>query len=199
MSSRARPNIRHLGLGVSASLPALAAVSRPRPAMPCRASSSRSSCRRSAKGLRHSLGCDQQVHRHLFIQHCRRGQGARVGLQRHRRADLSHRAGGRWLLENRQRQQRQGTDIRTSAPRQPVAAVVVWGRANQQFRFVARGGNQFSIHARHTDMAVDLVWARPDNGTPFVQYLHHGTSNQHFTFDKVGGAQDRRAQCQWWW
>ena len=70
------------------------------------------------------------------------------------------------------------------------AVVQQWsygGGANQQFRFVARGANQFSFHPRLTDMAVDLYYGRPDNGTILVQYPYAGTSNQLWTFDSVGG------------
>lgn len=96
--------------------------------------------------------------------------------------------GGYWKIVNVN--SGKGLDIKdvSAAPNAVVQQWSYGGGANQQFRFIARGGNQFSIHARHTDMAVDLVWARPDNGTPFVQYPYHGTSNQHFTFDKVGGS-----------
>ncbi|ATB32903.1 glycoside hydrolase family 19 protein [Melittangium boletus] len=61
------------------------------------------------------------------------------------------------------------------------------GGANQQFKFVNRGNNNFSIHARHTDMVIDLLWGSADNGTGFVQYPYTGTANQLYTLDKVSG------------
>ncbi|SET60164.1 Thaumatin family protein [Stigmatella erecta] len=62
------------------------------------------------------------------------------------------------------------------------------GANNQQFKFVDRGSSRFSIHARHTDMVVDLYWGKPDNGTGYVQYpFTAGQNNQLFTFDKVSG------------
>lgn len=78
----------------------------------------------------------------------------------------------------------QGASTQANAPVQQWSYV---GGNHQQFKIVARGNNRFSIQARHTDMAVDLYWGRPDNGTGFVQYPYTGTSNQLYTFEKVGG------------
>ncbi|WP_225409400.1 RICIN domain-containing protein [Stigmatella hybrida] len=61
------------------------------------------------------------------------------------------------------------------------------GGANQQFRFVNRGGDRFTIHLRHTDMAIDLYWGSADNGTVYVQYPYSTYDNQLFTLDKVSG------------
>ena len=61
------------------------------------------------------------------------------------------------------------------------------GGSNQQFRFIARGANQFSFHPQLTDMAIDLYWGKADNGTILVQYPYAGTPNQLWTFDQVGG------------
>jgi len=68
-----------------------------------------------------------------------------------------------------------------------VKAVAVGGGANRQLRVVSRGGTQFSMHARHTDMALDLAWGSPDNGTTILQYPFHGGNNQLWTFDRAGG------------
>ncbi len=62
------------------------------------------------------------------------------------------------------------------------------GGANQQFKIVDRGNGEFSIQARHTDMALDVFWGRADDGTPIVQYPWTGTSNQRWTFTRLGGA-----------
>ena len=62
------------------------------------------------------------------------------------------------------------------------------GGQNQQFQIVNRGGGQFSLHPRHTGMALDVFWGNPDDGTPIVQYPWSGRNNQLWTFEgKDGG------------
>jgi len=103
-----------------------------------------------------------------------------VGLQRHQRAEVPHfpTSDGYWKIIKVN--SGKGLDIKDVSTAQN-ALVHQWsyvGGNNQQFKFVGRGNNQFSIHARHTGMALDLYWGSADNGTTIVQYPYTGGGNQ---------------------
>ncbi|MGK3982848.1 RICIN domain-containing protein [Sorangium sp. So ce136] len=58
---------------------------------------------------------------------------------------------------------------------------------HQQFTFVNRGGNDISVQAAHTSMALDIYRGSTADGTAVIQWPWRDGANQRWTFDKVDG------------
>ena len=199
MSSRARPNIRHLGLGVCFAASFGCGESPPSDALqslivkPVIVSSISEGTTSFARLRPTSASTSLQPALPT-------GPRCKVGLQRHPSRRPSHRAGGRWLLEDRQRQQRQrdstsgrqhraqccycGSGRMAVGPTSSSASSRAAAISSASTRDIPTWRSIWSGHAgkRHAIRAVPVP-------------RHQQTSTPS---TRSAAAQDRRAQCRWW-